>query len=388
MQAEASGSTAYEVELPEKGREWLEERQQTLAGSFPIVLKTTGGRTFLQSRVLHEMECSVVEKLLKLSKQSAGQGSNFQGLLGESSLNGQQRKAVEHALTHCLTIVTGGPGTGKTYTLARILAVFSKQADFKPTRIRLAAPTGKAAQRMKEALLVCAEGLPEQFDRGKIRALAESCSTIHALLGYNRGTGGFRSQPFDDGTVLVLDECSMVDLPLWWALLGLMPENGRLILIGDPHQLESVGQGAVFAEVASADALRAHVIELKESHRFKDCPKLKELAEAMREGNAEKVSRVLGSVLENSQNSTADSDLLWRRRWPRGADDFPEFVKEKWQGIACAEDAQEALARLSGLCLLTAHREGSVGAEVLSLRIQQHFRALKGARFFPIIINK
>ncbi|MFD3460207.1 exodeoxyribonuclease V subunit alpha [Nocardia fluminea] len=161
----------------------------------------------------------------------------------------RQRLAAALAATHWTTVVAGGPGTGKTHTIARILALLTAHRAASPKlpalRIALAAPTGKAAARLQEAVREQAAvlGLPEL-----------TASTLHRLLGWQRGrTTRFRHHehnrlPYD---VVVVDETSMVSLTMMSHLFSALRPDTRLVLVGDPDQLASVDAGAVLADLVA-----------------------------------------------------------------------------------------------------------------------------------------
>jgi len=164
----------------------------------------------------------------------------------------QQRLAIRTALERDLLVLAGGPGTGKTSTVAQILKAFSQQQE--DPRIHLAAPTGKAAARL--------------------RAVTEGrwpCTTLHQLLE-SRGEGNFRrnrERPLKLD-LLVVDEVSMVDLELMGALLQALPEESRLVLVGDPAQLPPVGPGAPLQELLQEERqplLEPAVVTLQTPYR-------------------------------------------------------------------------------------------------------------------------
>ncbi|MGS1003304.1 AAA family ATPase [Burkholderia glumae] len=163
-----------------------------------------------------------------------------------------QRVAAVVALGGRLTIVSGGPGTGKTTTVVGVIACL---IELQPAlRIALAAPTGKAAQRMQEALHARAAGLPAEF----AAQLPRTSYTLHRLLGWLPG-GRFRHHrdnplPYD---LVVVDEASMIDVALAAHLLDALAPGARLVLLGDKDQLAAVEAGAVFAELSARPAFSA-----------------------------------------------------------------------------------------------------------------------------------
>ena len=168
-----------------------------------------------------------------------------------AGLNGQQ-VAAALALRQHLCVISGGPGTGKTTTVVKLLVALL--ADQPGARIALAAPTGKAAARMLQALQQHASSLPAALRVG----LPSHSFTLHRLLGSQPG-GGFKHHagqplPID---VLVVDEASMLDLALTTQLLEAVPDGARIILLGDKDQLAAVEAGAVFAELCANPALSA-----------------------------------------------------------------------------------------------------------------------------------
>ena len=167
-----------------------------------------------------------------------------------------QKVAVTLALLRKLTVVSGGPGTGKTTTIVSLLACLLEQ--WPECRIRLAAPTGKAAARMLDAIRTRTSTLPPEL----AARFPSEPFTIHRLLGATRGDA-FRHHarnplPLD---VLVVDEASMLDLALATHLLEALPDSARLILFGDKDQLSAVEAGAVFSEICADPSLTASTRE-------------------------------------------------------------------------------------------------------------------------------
>ena len=166
-----------------------------------------------------------------------------------------QRLAAEVAATGRLAVVSGGPGTGKTTTVVRMLALLqaqAREAGGKPLRVQLVAPTGKAAARMVDAIRRNKAGLP---DDAELRAaVPEEAATIHRALGVRRDQPTRfvhdRERPLS-ADVVVVDEASMVDLALMHKLADAVRPDARLVLLGDRDQLASVEAGAIFGDVCN-----------------------------------------------------------------------------------------------------------------------------------------
>jgi exodeoxyribonuclease V alpha subunit len=249
-----------------------------------------------------------------------------------------QRVAARAALTHRLCLISGGPGTGKTHTLARIIALLREQRS--DLRIALAAPTGKAAARMGEAL---------QSAGVSVEAGAQ---TLHRLLGMRADGSGFRhgrERPLRVD-VLVVDEASMVDLSLMAHLFDALPGHARLILLGDRDQLAAVEAGAVFADLCASAALADCVAPLTTSFRFGGTSGIGRLADALREGNADAAVALLQSGGE---------DLAWQPTGEHRA--LAEAAREGYvtylEAVAAGATPAELFTRFSRFRVLCAHRQ-------------------------------
>jgi exodeoxyribonuclease V alpha subunit len=163
-----------------------------------------------------------------------------------------QKIAVALAASQNLSFITGGPGTGKTTTVTKLLALLQGLAhkNNSPLAIELVAPTGKAAARLTESISAAKQKLPVALQRG----LPEQCQTIHRLLGAKPQSPYFKAnaQTPLHLDVLVLDEGSMVDLPLMVKLFAAIPEHAQVILLGDQDQLASVETGSVLSDICAA----------------------------------------------------------------------------------------------------------------------------------------
>jgi exodeoxyribonuclease V alpha subunit len=161
-----------------------------------------------------------------------------------------QAVAVATACDGRFTLISGGPGTGKTTTVTKLLALLVAQSE-QPLLIRLAAPTGKAAARLTESIAKAKTELAGQLNAAWLAGIPTQASTLHRLLGVIPGLPEFRHNgqnplPLD---VLVVDEASMIDLPMMARLLAALPPQARLILLGDKDQLASVEAGAVLGDI-------------------------------------------------------------------------------------------------------------------------------------------
>ncbi|MDT5301725.1 MAG: exodeoxyribonuclease alpha subunit [Mycobacterium sp.] len=276
----------------------------------------------------------------------------------------EQRAAAEIALSQRLTVLTGGPGTGKTTTVARLLALFAGQAGASRLRIALAAPTGKAAARLQEAVQTEVDKL-ETVDRQRISGLR--ATTLHRLLGnHPQSSSRFRHNrgnrlPHD---VIVVDETSMVSLTMMARLLEAVRPEARLLLVGDPDQLASVDAGAVLADLVEGLGGRAdgRIAELKTSHRFGES--IGAFASAIRVGDADRAIAVLragGDHLEwiDAEDPTADLRKVLQ----------PHALRLREAGVL--GDAGAALTTLAEHRLLCAHRHGPYGVQHWNRQVER-----------------
>ena len=223
-----------------------------------------------------QLEQRLAAQICRLKQQTVQGGtSSYTKQLLEDP---QQIAALDMVLRQGFNIITGGPGTGKTYTLARIIAVLNQSIP--NLRIAMAAPTGKAAQRMQEALQNSFND-PKLLSSGLIsnELRNQSTQTLHRLLGmgHQQQPRFHQKQPLPYD-VIVVDEASMLDLNLATLLFEAVPEGCRIILLGDANQLASVDVGSVLADLQQVDALAENRVQLLTSQRFSATAKIGQCA--------------------------------------------------------------------------------------------------------------
>jgi exodeoxyribonuclease V alpha subunit len=303
----------------------------------------------------------------------------------------RQAQAAAAAVRRRLTVIAGGPGTGKTTTVARIVALLHEQSgeDGPPPRIALAAPTGKAAARLQQSVHAEAVDL-EVATEVRQALLALEASTIHRLLGWRPGTSSRfahdrdRRLPHD---VVIVDETSMVSLSLMARLIEALRDGARLVLVGDPGQLASIEAGAVLGDIVGGEgsgdptaaatstddpiaaepttATGAHqtgtpsrdgIVVLDRGHRFGGA--IATLAAAIRDGDGDGVMELLRS---------GDEDVVWidadaaRPEAPARVREGALLSGRQLAGAAGSGDGGAALAALGAFRILCAHRRGPYG---------------------------
>ena len=315
------------------------------------------------------------------------------------------RLAAGAAVLSRLAVVAGGPGTGKTTTVARILALLAEQAEAAgdpPPLVALAAPTAKAAARLREAVHAEAATL-DVDDATRAWLAAVNASTLHRLLGAKRGTHSrFRHDaanrlPHD---VVIVDETSMVSLTMMSRLLDAVADDARLVLVGDPGQLSSIEAGAVLGDVVGVAATRSTlrpaaaarlarvadlavpatdggdgapaigdgIVVLDHVYRFGGA--IAALADAVRRGDADAALAALAA---------ADDDRVTWIAADAGQDDTAlapvrDAATATGRAViaaARAGDAPTALDALGGFRLLCAHRRGPHGVTTWTAAVER-----------------
>lgn len=334
-------------------------------------------------------QITLIKKLFPNLNSTAGKNINWQLV------------ALLNAVINQFTIITGGPGTGKTTTVAKILAIlFSIKPDLK---VALAAPTGKAASRMADSLKTISSNA-DSFERDSTKNKFEMLepSTIHRLLGYKPGSIYFKHNKQNplNYDVVIIDESSMIDVALFAKLLDAIGDETKLILLGDKDQLASVEAGSLFGDLCqareklnvfskeridfinsfiegpdeklnqaciakSAHPLFEHIIELRKSHRFSDLKGIGKFSKAIIQNNE--------NMLKDFFKNEDDQVLIDTQYSDKIFNDFiagyVAFIKEK--------NILIALQKLNNLKVLCAIRESGQGLYAINIKIEKYLQQKK-----------
>ncbi|MGB7800733.1 exodeoxyribonuclease V subunit alpha [Buttiauxella sp.] len=307
-----------------------------------------------------------------------------------------QKVAAAVALTRRISVISGGPGTGKTTTVAKLLAALVQLTSTTPLRIQLAAPTGKAAARLTESLGSALRRLP--LDDAQKAALPNDACTLHRLLGAQPNSQRLR---YHAGNplhldVLVVDEASMVDLPMMAKLINALPPHARVIFLGDRDQLASVEAGAVLGDIcyyvthgyppvraaelsrltgyslpagegSLASVLRDGLCLLQKSYRFDSKSGIGQLAFAVNASDVKQAKEVFskgfGDISKQPLRETEDYALMIADA-VEGYRPYLELIRQNAEPAAILD----AFGRYQLLCAL---RDGPFGVSGLNNRIEQ-----------------
>ena len=357
---------AVDLPWPEPA-DWSAAVSASVLAADPPVLHLDAGLLYLDRYWIEE--CRVAEDVLALAgARRSGAIPDVARLFPDGYA--EQRGAAELALSRALTVLTGGPGTGKTTTVARLLALLAEQGELdggSGLRIALAAPTGKAAARLLEAVRAEVAKL-EPVDQARLPEL--TATTMHRLLGW-RPDSSSRFQHNRDNRlphdVIVVDETSMVSLTMMARLLEAVRPDSRLILVGDPDQLASVEAGAVLADLveglaAATPTSDSPIARLVTPHRFG--ASIGALAAAIRDGHADDALEVLAAGGEHVEwvDTEQPSAILRKVLVPHAL-----ALRE----AAVLGDGHTALATLEEHRMLCAHRRGPFGAAYWNRQVER-----------------
>ena len=247
-----------------------------------------------------------------------------------------QRKAVKHAANNYFTIISGGPGTGKTYVtkvIKKIFLSFAKTRGLQVPKIICVAPTGKAASKM---------------DQG---------STIHSILKPLKNSPGFYYNKNNtmQTDVIIIDEASMIDIILLTRLLEAVPLTAKVIVLGDVHQLSSIQAGSVFSDICKAKGMSPNLFFLDYNYRSKGKTGIENLSKAINENDA----RRLEDILIKGRYP----DVVFKSLKSKGKIDYfvNKFILKGYKPFILADTVEEALNELDDFKILCAHNNGEFG---------------------------
>ncbi|WP_418162766.1 exodeoxyribonuclease V subunit alpha [Pantoea vagans] len=348
-------------------------------------------------------------------------GDVLNSLFGDQPEN-WQKIAAAVALTRKTAVISGGPGTGKTTTVAKLLAALIR-LNPGALRIQLAAPTGKAAARLTESLGRALQDLAVS-DEERRRFPAEA-TTLHRLLGAQPDTQRLRYHADNPLhlDVLVVDEASMVDLSMMAKLIAALPAHARVVFLGDRDQLASVEAGAVLGDICrctesgyslaraeqlalltgctlqgsddgQAPVVRDSICLLQKSYRFDASSGIGQLAKAINLGDAEQVRAVFAAAHDDVSYQTLNSAEAYQVMLDEVAQGYQPFL----QLIRQQADPAEVIAAFGRYQLLCALRDGPFGVQGLNQRIEQRLMQLQrirrpgiGSRWYagrPVMITR
>jgi len=353
-------------------RDQPESAVSSPGGNTPLIL-TDNGQLYLQRYYLHEKKVfEIINRAARQPKTEISEISRqrINSLLGDPKTNDQAKAAV-CALENRLTIISGGPGTGKTTTVVSILELLRESGYYtSPTDCLLLAPTGKAADRLRQSILGGLDRLniePEHFPT--------ETSTIHRALGYRPNSIEFRHHAENPlhARVVVVDESSMVALPLMARLLDAIPEDARIILLGDKNQLASVEVGTVLSDLMQASQSNDHPIRncavtLHTSYRTMGA--INAACEAIRDGQSKKTWQVIQS---SSKSPEFEGTITQELPPPNPRQALSDFVNQHWLPVLQDDSLSpaEKIQQVDQFRILTPTHKGIYGVESINHTIDQ-----------------
>lgn len=311
----------------------------------------------------------------------------------------RQREALARVVGCRLFVLTGGPGTGKTTTVLRMLALLQRRAAV-PLNIAVAAPTGKAAQRLVQSLRagkdkLRRDGLSREWDAVLASIPDREALTVHRLLRYQPHRNGFARGSRDPlaADIVVIDEASMLDLAMLRSLLDALRPDATLILVGDADQLTSIATGSVLMDlVASLESVSAPEL-VRLEHSFRAVPALTTINRAIREGQGEILHAALDAAAAPALQHRVDDAARLRPRLDRWARELaalelrptldplaPDAAPAERAEIERSNGARAAAAlrALAQRQLLCALREDAFGALAASARLEVQLKRMWG----------
>ena len=395
--AEQAGHTALPVDRAACERLGTEALVGDGQRQTPFVLDA-GDRFYLWRNFAHESE--VAERLLALRAAATPLAIDPDALAGlfpggDPARDGAQRAAVAAVGGRGLFLLTGGPGTGKTTTVLRMLLRLLRDGIAARDGIAIAAPTGKAAQRLVQSVRQEAarlrEALPADWTPHFEALATGEALTVHRLLGWSPRRNAWLRGPESPilAGIVVVDEASMLDLSQLRALLRALRPGATLVLVGDADQLDSVGAGAVLADLVAVLEAEGAPDLVRLRHSFRADTRLLPVNEAVRAGDPVALAAALAAAGDQARVRPVEDTAALARVLRRWADGLAEASAPATlpAGDAAAPAAAQALRQLAARQLLCALREGPFGAlalnEAIERRLRQRWDVPADAAWFP-----
>lgn len=296
---------------------------------------------------------------------------------GDPALDGAQRSAVSAVGGRRFFVLTGGPGTGKTTTVLRMLLRLQRDG-LADGGVAVAAPTGKAAQRLVQSLRQESERLRAHLStewQPAVDALPTTeALTVHRLLGWSPAINAYRRGPGSpvEAGIVVIDEASMLDLSQLRALLRALREDAVLVLVGDADQLNPVGAGSVLMDLVAVLEAQGAADLVRLRHSFRADAALQPVNAAVRNGDRDALVAALAAAEDRASLHSVETAAAVAREVRRWADDLAERGAPATLGTPA--DASTALQRLADRQLLCALREGPFGADAINAAIERQLR--------------
>ena len=352
--------------------------EQALKHVAPLVLEQS--RLYLYRYWFDEYQLAQAIKQLKRPLAISLTESQIEAFVANTKT--LQAQAIRVALQQGLTLITGGPGTGKTFTLVRILMALLQQNS--QLNVALAAPTGKAAARMQEALRMSLSKTQTPLANDLLSALPNTAFTLHRLLGMGHGTQAtFNADNPLAYDVVIVDEASMIDLRMAAQLFAAIAPSARLILLGDANQLAAVEAGAVLAEISSAQSLHSCRVQLTESMRFKDDSGIGQLASAICAGNAEQTMQLLKDKKPDICYQTIEQPEQMLEQLFQGYLDVNNETSSFVTTLQQQQTIRHILAAFDRFRVLCAVREGMYGVLSINQRLSVLLQKALGFELDP-----
>ncbi len=358
-------------------------------------------KVYLQRYFSYETETlSSIQKLIDAENASEKRRELLeikdfiQGIFsGNTSKTDWQLIASLNAYTRNFSLITGGPGTGKTTTIAKLLAFVFKNHPL--ARVALVAPTGKATARMKESLLLSKERIPNLPSEIKHKFETIHSSTIHRLLGHQRQTHYFKHNKQNPLSYdwLIIDESSMMGISLFNKLLQAVPKHCQLVLLGDKNQLSSVDAGSLFGDIcksgeqsinlfseesasffnqfgqniepshfSQSNIIQEHIIELRQNYRFDS------------ESNIGKLSKEIlyGNINIDTLHELSKNDVTFKGHFQK--EDIEPLFRH-FEAYIKADTPSDALRYFKSFRILCPSHLGTMGVQDVNVRVEAYLKA-------------